>query len=68
MDVQTNSFKPHASRIPTESRIFTDRYIREARRLEKLHADRLAPGAATWEQAVELLYKRMVRGGPVLDW
>ena len=31
-------------RIPTESRIFADRYLRETRRLEKLHAGRLSPG------------------------
>jgi hypothetical protein len=33
------------STIPTESRIFADRYCREARRLEAFHAGRLSPGA-----------------------
>jgi hypothetical protein len=53
------------SGIPTESRIFADRYIREARRLEKLHADRMSPGAGTWVEAVESLFQRMVKAGPV---
>jgi hypothetical protein len=53
------------SSIPTESRIFADRYSREARRLEQLHASRLAPGATTWEQAVEALFQQIVKVGPV---
>jgi hypothetical protein len=40
-------------------------YSADVRRLEALHADRLSPGAKTWEQAVELLFQRMVKAGPV---
>lgn len=38
------------STIPTESRIFANRYLREARRLETLHAGRISPGATTWRE------------------
>ena len=40
-------------------------YSADVRRLEAIHADRLSPGAKTWEQAVELLFQRMVKAGPV---
>ena len=47
--------------LPTESRIFADRYGRNTRRLETLHAGRLSPGATTWDQAVRALHDRMDR-------
>jgi hypothetical protein len=40
-------------------------YSEDVRKLEALHADRLSPGASTWEGAVEALFKRMVEIGPV---
>jgi hypothetical protein len=40
-------------------------YSEDVQRLEAIHADRLAPGAKTWEQAVELLFQSMVKAGPV---
>ena len=39
-------------------------YSADVRRLEALHADRLSPGATSWEQAVGALFKRMVEIGP----
>jgi len=50
------------SSIPTESRIFGDRYYRDIRRLEKLHAGRISPGTHTWETAINALYKRLAHG------
>ena len=47
------------STIPTESRIFADRYCREVRRLEALHAGHISPGAKTWREAVQALYDCM---------
>ena len=47
------------STIPTESRIFADRYCREARRLEAFHAGRLSPGAKTWREAMTALFARL---------
>jgi hypothetical protein len=38
-----------AEPIPTESRIFAARYARETKRLEQVHAQRLHPGAKTWQ-------------------
>jgi hypothetical protein len=49
--------------IPTESRIFADRYLRDARRLEALHAARLSPGTKTWRDALSALYARMRQSG-----
>ena len=40
-------------------------YSKDVERLEAFHAGRLSPGTATWEQAVEALYDRMVAAGPV---
>ena len=55
-----------SNRIPTESRIFADRYFREARRLEAMHADAIAPGTKTWGDALEALFRRMERvGSPI---
>jgi hypothetical protein len=52
--------------IPTASRIFADRYFREARRLEALHAARIAPGTATWGEALNALVDRMEKvGSPI---
>jgi hypothetical protein len=48
-----------AMRIPTESRIFADRYLRELRRLETLHANRNSPGTSTWGAAFGSLFERM---------
>ena len=45
--------------IPTESRIFASRYAREMRRLERLHAGKLAPGTSTWGKAVVALGDRV---------
>ena len=54
----------HAS--PTISRIFADRYRREATRLERLHANHIAPGTKTWGDAMEGLEARMSKlGGPI---
>jgi hypothetical protein len=39
-------------------------YSEDVRKLEALHAGRLAPGASTWEQAVESLFKKLVKAGP----
>jgi len=51
---------------PTMSRIFADRYRREATRLERLHANHLAPGTTTWGDAMEAMEGRMSKlGGPV---
>ncbi len=53
-------------RIPTESRIFADRYFREARRIETLHASRISPGATTWRDALSGLFRRMDKvGSPI---
>jgi hypothetical protein len=46
--------------IPTKSRIFADRYCRELRRLEQLHAGKLSRGAKTWSDAVLTLANRML--------
>jgi hypothetical protein len=51
--------------IPTASRIFADRYCREARRLEALHAGLLAPGTKTWGAALAALFRCGSAGGPV---
>jgi len=40
-------------------------YSVDVRRLEALHAARLSPGTTSWEAAVEDLYVRMVKAGPV---
>ena len=40
-------------------------YSVDVRRLEALHAARLSPGTTTWETAVEDLYLRMLKAGPV---
>ena len=47
------------SPIPTASRIFGDRYFRDVRRLEKLHAGCIASGTATWTNAFKALLARM---------
>jgi hypothetical protein len=49
--------------IPTESRIFADRYLREMLRREALHADRISPGTKTWRDALPALYARMRQSG-----
>jgi hypothetical protein len=53
------------STIPTESRIFADRYCREAGRLEAFHAGRLSPGAKTWREAMTALFARGKIRSPV---
>lgn len=54
------------SGIPTESRIFADRYLRETRRLEKLHANQLSPGTANWSDALRGLSQRLGEiGSPI---
>lgn len=51
---------------PTISRIFADRYRREATRLERLHANHLAPGTATWGDAMTAMEARLAKlPGPV---
>ena len=40
------------SSIPTESRIFADRYMRELRKREALHSNRLSPGKKQWTDAL----------------
>ena len=53
-------------RIPTESRIFADRYLRETRRLEKVHAARLSPGTNNWSDALHGLSRRLSKiGSPI---
>jgi hypothetical protein len=49
--------------IPTESRIFADRYLREVRRREALHAARISPGTNAWRDALPALYARMAQSG-----
>lgn len=49
--------------IPTESRIFADRYLRDVRRLEALHAGYISPGTKRWRDALQALYARMGRNG-----
>jgi len=52
--------------VPTVSRIFADRYRREATRLEKLHAHHLAPGTATWGEAMVAMEARLEKlPGPI---
>lgn len=51
------------SPIPTESRIFANRYARELKRKEKLHATRISPGAVTWDDAINRLFDRMAAAG-----
>lgn len=50
--------------IPTESRIFADRYLRETRHFEALHAANISPGTNTWVGAVKALFARMQQKGP----
>jgi hypothetical protein len=58
--------KPRMARTPTESRIFADRYFREARRIEALHAGHIAPGTTTWRNALDKLFDRMENAdGPI---
>ena len=40
-------------------------YSEDVRKLEAVHADRISPGARTWEEAVEALFQRMYNAGPV---
>jgi uncharacterized protein YbjQ (UPF0145 family) len=40
------------SPIPTESRIFADRYMRELRKREALHSNHLSPGTKNWTDAM----------------
>ena len=55
-----------SDRIPTESRIFADRYLRETRQLEKVHASRLSPGAGDWGDALRGLNQRLSKiGSPI---
>jgi hypothetical protein len=51
------------SYVPTESRIFADRYFRDMRRLEAMHAGRLSPGVARWAAATAALYDRVKKAG-----
>jgi hypothetical protein len=51
------------SPTPTESRIFATRYEREARRLERLHAEKISPGTIKWVDAMQAVYDRMIRAG-----
>lgn len=44
------------SPIPTESRIFADRYMRELRKREALHSNRLAPGTKNWTDAMLTIF------------
>ena len=43
--------------------MIADRYLRETRRLEKVHADRLSPGAANWSDALQGLSQRLSKIG-----
>lgn len=52
-----------SARIPTESRIFADRYFREARKIEARHAALISPGATTWRDALRALFDRMGEAG-----
>ena len=54
-----------SDRIPTESRIFADRYLRETRRLEKLHAARLVPGTTTGPKPDRLEQRLSKIGSPI---
>lgn len=39
-------------------------YSADIRRLEAVHADRISPGAATWEQAIRELFQCVGKAGP----
>ena len=52
----------HAVRMATPPG--RDLHSEDIRRLEAFHADRLSPGASTWEQAVGTLFKRIIAIGP----
>src|SRR6478735_1506792 len=43
----------------TEARIFAERYVRETRRVEKINAGRLTPGADNWRDALTGLRDRL---------
>ena len=40
-------------------------YSEDVRKLEAIHADHISPGAKTWAEAVEALFQRMAKAGPV---
>jgi hypothetical protein len=49
--------------LPTESRIFADRYRRDLKRREAVLAERIAPGTKTWSDALAALFERIDRAG-----
>jgi len=51
------------SPLPTESRIFADRYRRDLKRREAAFADRIAPGTKTWTGAVQAFFDRIDKAG-----
>jgi hypothetical protein len=68
--VEAPSIRPNTSpirtamaNIPTESRIFANRFLRDVRRLETLHAGKISPGATDWQEAIRDAYVRMGRAG-----
>jgi hypothetical protein len=54
------------SDLSTAARVSANQYLREARRLEALHANHMAPGTATWCDALKQLFKRIDRVGSPL--
>jgi len=54
------------SPIPTASRIFADRYMRELRKREAAHSNRLAPGTKNWTDAMLSVFDQVGNvGNPI---
>lgn len=49
--------------LPTESRIFADRYMRDLRQREKTFAHRISPGTVNWGDAMFSFYERAGHAG-----
>jgi len=49
--------------LPTESRIFADRYRRELKRREADFSNRIAPGTTNWSDAVYAFFERIDKAG-----
>jgi hypothetical protein len=49
--------------LPTESRIFADRYRRELKRREAAFANRISPGTNTWSDAVFSFFESIDKAG-----
>jgi hypothetical protein len=49
--------------VPTESRIFAARYLRELGALERRHAGLISPGSQSWPEAMTAIGARLKRAG-----